>query len=154
MSPYPVPSYLDYFGDGVGSFDFMPLENETLAVRLGAEDLPLFYAHLDPIQRLLIFANARRQPALLVRQNSARVFHLEKEGAMRIEPGDVLSAFNGAIVEEAVVRVIRESPGDRANRLVGRILDSARGTAVAVRFITSEEPALAEEAEALELAVA
>jgi len=106
------------------------------------------------MKRRMVYANARPEPAILVRQYSVRVFHLEDSGTMRIEPGDVLVAFTGAITEEAVLRVIRENPGERAGRLVSGILDSGRGTVIAVRFIATEEPALAEDSAELDLAVA
>jgi hypothetical protein len=154
MSPYPIPSHLDYYGDGVDYFAFLPLEKEALAVCLGEDETPLFYARIDPIRRQLLYANSRREPALLARQNSARIFHLESGGTIKIEPGDVLAAFMGAISEADVIRVIRENPGARAGLLVHRMLGIGRGTAVAVRFIANEEPALAEDSRALDLAVA
>jgi len=91
---------------------------------------------------------------VLVRPNSARVFHLHRDGRLRVEPGDVLVSFAGEIGELAVVRVIRENPTDRAAALVSRILELSRGTIVAARFISAEVPALAEESADLTLAVA
>jgi hypothetical protein len=63
-------------------------------------------------------------------------------------------AFMGGIPERVVLDAIRENPDARAGPLVSRILESARGTVVAVRFIADEEPALAEESAELTLAVA
>jgi hypothetical protein len=149
MSPYPTSSNLDYSGGGDGYFDFMPLESQSLAVCLGEAKTPLFYARIDPVLRQMVYANARREAALLVRQNSARVFHLEDGGSMRLEPGDVLAAFTQDISEDTVIQVIREHPGESAGMLVERILEPAHGTTVAVRFITNEAPALAEDAATL-----
>jgi hypothetical protein len=132
----------------------MPLEKESLAVCLGEAKTPLFYARIDPIHRQLVYANARQEAALLLRQNSTRIFHLENGGTMRIEPGDVLAAFTGEIAEDVVIRAVRDNPGESASMLVARILESARGTVIAVRFITTEEPALAKESTSMELAVA
>jgi hypothetical protein len=154
MSPYPIASDLDYSGGGVGYFEFMPLEKESLAVCLGEAQTPLFYARIDPVHRRLVYANNASQGAVLVRQHSSRVFHLENGGTMRLEPGDVIAAFNGNIHEEDVVAAIRENSGANAARMVNRMLDSGRGTAVAVRFISTEEPALAEGSVELDLAVA
>ena len=154
MSPHPIWSHLDYCGGGEGFYEFTPLEKESLAIYLGETKTPSFYARIDPIRRRLNYENLGSEPALLVRQNSARVFHLTNEGSLRIEPGDVMAAFAGAIEEEAVVRAIRDYPGGRAAAVVSRVLDTTRGTIVAVRFIAIEEPALAEESADLTLAVA
>src|SRR5258708_20045475 len=89
MSPYPIPSQLDYCGDGESYFDFMPLEKESLAVCLGEAKTPLFYARIDPHHRQLVYANARQTPALLVRQNTPRAFHLIDSAPMRLQPTNV-----------------------------------------------------------------
>ena len=87
---------------------------ECLEVYLGEGRTPSFFAHIDPLRRRLKYENALPHPAVVVRPNSARVFHLSDEGTLRLEPGDVVAAFAGEIVELAVVRTIRDNPTDRA----------------------------------------
>jgi hypothetical protein len=154
MGPHPLWSHLDYCGGGEGYYEFQPLQDEILEVYLGEGRTPGFYAQIDPIRRRLRYENALPHAALIVRPNSARVFHLVEEGTLRLEPGDVLVAFAGDIRERAVISIVRENPGDRAAALVSRILELTRGTVVAVRFISNEIPALAEESADMTLAVA
>jgi hypothetical protein len=154
MGPHPLWSHLDYCGGGEGYFAFEPLEDEELEVYLGEGRMPAFHARIDPIRRRVRYENALPHPAVVVRQNSSRIFHLASEGTLRLEPGDVLIAFGGEIREQAVVRIVRENPTDRAAGLVSRILELERGTVVAVRFIAREIPALAEESADMTLAVA
>lgn len=154
MGPYPVPSNLDYYGEGEDRFYFLTLGKNELAVCLGDAETPLFYACVDPARGRLVYANARPEPAILARKHSRRVVHLENDGAITMQPGDVMVAFMGGIQEKVVLEAIRENPDTRAGPLVTRILERARGTVVVVRFIANEEPALAEESSELTLAVA
>jgi hypothetical protein len=154
MSPHPLWSHLDYCGGGEGYYVFEPSKEEVLEIYVGEVRTPGFYARIDAIRRQVRYENALPHPAIVVRANSARVFHLTSEGILRLEPGDVLAAFAGEIRERAVIRIIRENPTDRAAALVSRVLEVAHGTVVAVRFIASEIPALAEESADLTLAVA
>jgi hypothetical protein len=154
MGPHPIWSHLDYCGGGEGYYDFEPLEKDSLEVYLGEGRTPSFYALIDPLHRRLRYDNALPHPALVVRSNGSRIFHLSRDGVMRIEPGDVLAAFGGTLREDSIVGVIRENPGARAAAIVSRVLELGRGTIVAVRFIATEEPALAEESAELTLAVA
>jgi hypothetical protein len=154
MGPYPLPSHLDYYGEGEDRFYFQTLGKYDLAVYLGEVEKPLFYAHIDPIRGRLAYVNSRPKPALLARKNSRRVIHLDQDGTLTMLPGDLVVAFTGSIQEQAVLEAIREDPDARAGRLVTSILERARGTVVAVRFISNEEPALAEESSELTLAVA
>ena len=154
MGPHALWSHFDYCGGGEGYYEFQRLEDEALEVYLGEGRTPAFYAHIDPLRRRLRYENALPHPALVVRANSARVFHLVEEGTLRLEPGDVLAAFAGEIHERSVIGIVRDNPSDRAAALVSRILEVTRGTVVAVRFIASEIPALAEESADMTLAVA
>jgi hypothetical protein len=154
MGPYPLPSHLDYYGEGEDCFYFQTLGKHDLAVYLGEVEKPLFYAHVDPIRGRLVYVNSRPKPALLARRNSRRVIHLEHEGTITMLPGDVMVAFMGSIQEHVVLDAIRENPDARAGPLVTRILEHGHGTVIAVRFISNEEPALAEESSELTLAVA
>ena len=154
----PLTPHLDYHGEGGEFFDFMALQNGTLALFVSADEANFFFARVDPVHRELVFANALRESALLVRKSAARVIHLKisdgEERTLGLEPGDVLVAFTGHAPEVAVVQAIRESPDARAKTLVSRIRELAPGTVVVVRFIAVEEPALAEESSEMELAVA
>jgi len=154
MSPHPTWSHLDYCGGGEGYYAFEREDEDTLELFVGENQIPEFHARIDTLHRRLTYENAMAHPAVLVRPNSARVFHLHTDGRIRVEPGDVLASFTGEIGELAVVRVIRENPTDRAAALVSRILELSRGTIVAARFISTEVPALAEESADLTLAVA
>jgi hypothetical protein len=154
MGPQPLWSHLDYCAGGEGYYAFEPLEREVLEVYLGEGRTPAFYATVDPVHRQVRYENALPQAAIVVRSNSARVFHLINEGRLRMEPGDILAAFAGDLSELGVVRTIRENPTDRAAALVSRILEVNRGTIAVVRFIASEVPALAEESADMTLAVA
>jgi hypothetical protein len=140
MGPQPLWSHLDYCGGGEGYYAFEPLEREVLEIYLGEGRSPAFYATVDPLHRQVRYENALPHPAVIVRSNSSRVFHLSHEGRLRIEPG--------------VLRTIRENPTDRAAALVSRILEVDRGTIAVVRFIATEVPALAEESADMTLAVA
>jgi serine phosphatase RsbU (regulator of sigma subunit) len=223
MSPHPISQFipflphLDYYGEcrpaakrGGDFFDFVPLEDESLALCLGESEegsglqsslralslqrhgaplrvveevdlgnkaVTLFYARVDPASRQLYYVNGSPAPALVVRKKPFRVFHLETTGPamgpnrqlyweqrrMPLESGDVLIAFTRGVArampEEELVGVIEENAESRAGTLVTGILEaSARGpadrTALAVRFIGNEEPALSEESSELSLAVA
>jgi hypothetical protein len=154
MGPHPLWSHLDYCGGGEGYYAFEPLQAEVLEVYLGEGRTPTFFASIDPLHRRLRYDNALPHPALVVRPNTARTFHLVDEGTLRLEPGDVITAFAGDIQEPAVVRIIRENPTDRAAAIVSRVLEVTRGTIIAVRFISTEIPALAEESADMTLAVA
>jgi len=149
---------LDYYGAGADFFDFRPLEDGTLTLYLCATDRTLFYARVDPVRRELRYVNDGQEPALLVHRNALPVQHLGGVGAgerrVALEPGDVLAAYSGGVTEQAALDVIREDPDARAGVIVSRILEGAVGTAVAVRVIAAEEPAIAEESDELELAVA
>jgi hypothetical protein len=154
MGPQPLWSHLDYSGGGEGYYAFDRIRQEELEVYLGEGRVPSFFAQIDPIRRQLRYENALPNPAIVVRPNSARVFHLTEEGRLRLEPGDVIAAFAGEISEHAVVRIIRENPTDRAAAVVSRVLEVMRGTIVTVRFISAEVPALSEESAGMTLAVA
>jgi hypothetical protein len=154
MGPQPLWSHLDYCGGGEGYYAFEPLEREVLEIYLGEGRSPAFYATVDPLHRQVRYENALPHPAVIVRSNSSRVFHLSHEGRLRIEPGDILAAFAGELTELGVLRTIRENPTDRAAALVSRILEVDRGTIAVVRFIATEVPALAEESADMTLAVA
>jgi hypothetical protein len=154
MGPQPLWSHLDYSGGGEGYYAFERLKEEQLEVYLGQGSIPAFRALIDPLRRQLRYQNAMPHPAIVVRPNSVRVFHLADEGRLRLEPGDVMAAFAGDVRERAVVRLIRENPSARAAALVSRVLEVTRGTVVAVRFISAEVPALSEESAGMTLAVA
>jgi len=154
MGPQPLWSHLDYSGGGEGYYAFDRLKNEQLEVYVGEGQIPGFHARIDPLRRQLRYENAMPHPAIVVRPNSVRVFHLTEEGRLRLEPGDVMVAFAGEITERQVIRIIRENPTDRAAALVSRVLEVMRGTVVAVRFISAEVPALSEESAGMTLAVA
>jgi len=154
MGPRPLWSHLDYCGGGEGYYAFEPLDKEVLEVYLGEARTPAFFARIDPVHRQVRYENALPQPAIVVRSNSSRIFHLADEGRMRLEPGDIIAAFAGSLSEHGVIRIIRECPGERAAALVSRILEVDRGTIAVVRFIATEVPALAEESADMTLAVA
>ena len=154
MGPQPLWSHLDYSGGGEGYYAFERLKEERLEVYMGQGSIPAFHAMIDPLRRQLRYENAMPHPAIVVRPNSARIFHLANEGRLRLEPGDVMVAFAGEIRERAVVHLIRENPSGRAALLVSQVLDLMRGTVVVVRFISAEVPALSEESTAMTLAVA
>ena len=154
MGPQPLWSHLDYCGGGEGYYAFEPLQREVLEVYLGEGRTPGFYATVDPIHRQVRYENALPEPAIVVRPNSSRIFHLANEGRMRIEPGDIIAVFAGELTELGVVRIVRDNPTDRAAALVSRILEVNRGTIAVVRFIATEVPALAEDSADMTLAVA
>jgi hypothetical protein len=149
---------LDYYGEGGDFFDFRPLEDGTLTLYLCASDQTLFYARVDPVRRQLVYINEGQEPGLLVHRHALPVHRLSGVGSgerrVALEPGDVLAAYSGGVTEEAALDVIRDNPDARAGVMVPRMIEPAGGTAVAVRFIAAEEPALSEESTELELAVA
>jgi hypothetical protein len=172
----PLPN-LDYYGEcrpagdrGSDFFEFVPLEDGALSLCVGEEDERAaerlaFYARVDPALRQLSWRNSR-ESALVVRKKPFHVFHLRTEPderRMPLQPGDILVAYTSgvglAVQETEVIAVIQENSEARAGTLVAGILEAAARvpqdrTVLAVRLIGTEEPALAEEASELTLAVA